>query len=54
MTGYLHPKQPNTLFLWQIDVQEHGRGQGLAMEAHLRGARLCQTAPENSAGERLR
>ncbi|QOR39663.1 diaminobutyrate acetyltransferase [Billgrantia diversa] len=31
VTGYLHPKQPNTYFLWQIGVHEHGRGQGLAI-----------------------
>ncbi|MFW3614024.1 diaminobutyrate acetyltransferase [Billgrantia antri] len=32
VTGYLHPKQPNTYFLWQIGVHEHGRGQGLAIK----------------------
>ena len=31
VTGYLHPQQPDTYFLWQIGVHEHGRGQGLAL-----------------------
>lgn len=31
VTGYIHPKQPDTYFLWQIGVHEHGRGQGLAL-----------------------
>ena len=31
VTGYVHPKQPDTYFLWQIGVHEHGRGQRLPL-----------------------
>jgi L-2,4-diaminobutyric acid acetyltransferase len=31
ITGYIHPKQPDTYFLWQIGVHEHGRGQKLPL-----------------------
>ena len=31
VTGYIHPKQPDTYFLWQIGVHEHGRGQRLPL-----------------------
>lgn len=31
VTGYIHPKQRDTYFLWQIGVHEHGRGQRLPL-----------------------
>lgn len=31
VTGYLHPKEPDTYFLWQVGVHEHSRGQGLPL-----------------------
>ncbi|ONF44371.1 diaminobutyrate acetyltransferase [Marinobacter lutaoensis] len=30
ISGYRLPKQPETLFVWQVAVHEKGRGQGLA------------------------
>lgn len=30
-SAYLLPAEPSTLFLWQIGVAEHARGQGLAL-----------------------
>ena len=30
ISGYIPPKQPNTLFVWQVAVHEKARGQGLA------------------------
>lgn len=31
VTGYLHPQRPDSYFLWQIGVHEHGRGQRLPL-----------------------
>ncbi|MCG7601217.1 diaminobutyrate acetyltransferase [Halomonas sp. McH1-25] len=43
VTGYLHPKQPDTYFLWQIGVHEHGRGQKLPvrMIQHILARPVC-------------
>jgi len=30
ISGYLIPERPNTLFIWQVAVDEQARGQGLA------------------------
>jgi len=30
VSGYLHPNEANTLFIWQVAVAESARGQGLA------------------------
>jgi len=30
ITGYIPPKQPDVLFVWQVAVAEAGRGRGLA------------------------
>ncbi|WP_105103093.1 diaminobutyrate acetyltransferase [Microbulbifer pacificus] len=30
ISGYLIPERPDTLFIWQVAVAEHGRGMGLA------------------------
>ncbi|WP_338044663.1 diaminobutyrate acetyltransferase [Oceanobacillus jordanicus] len=30
ISGYLHPKKTDTLFIWQVAVHESGRGKGLA------------------------
>ncbi|MDQ0337488.1 L-2,4-diaminobutyric acid acetyltransferase [Caldalkalibacillus uzonensis] len=30
VSAYIHPKQPDTLFVWQVGVSESQRGQGLA------------------------
>lgn len=30
ISGYIPPKQPNVLFVWQVAVHESARGQGLA------------------------
>lgn len=30
ISGYIPPKQPNTLFIWQVAVHEKARGKGLA------------------------
>jgi len=29
ISGYIPPRQPDTLFIWQVAVHEKGRGQGL-------------------------
>ena len=44
VTGYLHPKRPNTYFLWQIGVHEHGRGQKLPvrMIQHILARPICR------------
>ncbi len=31
VSGYIHPKQPNCLFVWQIAIDSSARGQGLAV-----------------------
>lgn len=43
VTGYLHPQRPDTYFLWQIGVHEHGRGQGLALRMiqHILARPVC-------------
>jgi L-2,4-diaminobutyric acid acetyltransferase len=30
ISGYIPPKKPDTVFVWQVAVHEKGRGQGLA------------------------
>ncbi|GHB10575.1 diaminobutyrate acetyltransferase [Modicisalibacter luteus] len=44
VTGYLHPKQPHTYFLWQIGVHEHGRGQKLPLRMiqHILARPVCR------------
>lgn len=32
VSGYIHPQEPNTLFIWQVAVAEAARGQGLAKQ----------------------
>jgi L-2,4-diaminobutyric acid acetyltransferase len=59
--GYRPPKQPDTLFVWQIGVSENGRGKrlGQAMLRHLveslPGVRYLEAtvAPSNRASQRL-
>lgn len=31
-SGYIHPHQSDTLFIWQIAVRDHMRGRGIARE----------------------
>jgi L-2,4-diaminobutyric acid acetyltransferase len=59
ITGYLLPRAPDTLFIWQVAVHEQARGQALAtrmMNAIVdrevcRGVRWLETTidPENAA-----
>lgn len=44
ISGYLIPDRPDTLFIWQVAVDESARGQGLA--AHMISGILSR--PENS------
>ncbi|WP_078393539.1 diaminobutyrate acetyltransferase [Shouchella patagoniensis] len=32
ITGFIPPKQPDTLFIWQVGVAESQRGKGLALD----------------------
>jgi L-2,4-diaminobutyric acid acetyltransferase len=32
VSGYIHPHQSDTLFIWQIAVRDHMRGRGIAQE----------------------
>lgn len=62
-TAYLLPAEPSTLFLWQIGVAEHARGQGLAlrMMMHVLQREECAAvthlettvAPSNTASRAL-
>ncbi|XKE82302.1 diaminobutyrate acetyltransferase [Oceanobacillus kapialis] len=44
ISGYIHPKKANTLFIWQVAVHESGRGKGLAsrMLKELLGRVACE------------
>ena len=44
ISGYLLPKHPNTLFIWQVAVNEQARGRGLAsqMLLHILNRPFCQ------------
>jgi len=44
ISGYVLPKQPDTLFIWQVAVGEKARGQGLAsrMLADILSRPACQ------------
>jgi len=44
ISGYILPKQPDTLFIWQVAVGEKARGQGLAsqMLAEILSRSTCQ------------
>ena len=44
VTGYIHPQQPDTLFIWQVAVAKEGRGKGLAksMLLHLLARKACR------------
>ncbi|GAF11532.1 L-2,4-diaminobutyric acid acetyltransferase [Bacillus sp. JCM 19046] len=39
ITGFIPPKQPDTLFIWQVGVAESQRGKGLALDLLLT---LCE------------
>jgi L-2,4-diaminobutyric acid acetyltransferase len=53
VSGYIHPRQPDTYFLWQIGVHEHGRGRALGrrMIQHILARPRCRdiTALEATA-----
>lgn len=63
VTGYLRPDQPDTLFVWQVAVDEDFRGQGIALgmlawlfeQATQRGATHLETtiSPSNTASQAL-
>jgi len=44
ISGYLLPKRPDTLFIWQVAVNKQARGQGLAtqMLKHILNRPFCQ------------
>jgi L-2,4-diaminobutyric acid acetyltransferase len=44
ITGYLKPGDPQTLFIWQVAVHEHARGQRLAtrMMEHIVARPVCR------------
>ena len=44
ISGYLVPERPDTLFIWQVAVDERARGQGLAsqMLSHILKRPFCQ------------
>jgi L-2,4-diaminobutyric acid acetyltransferase len=44
ISGYVLPKQPDTLFIWQVAVGEKARGQGLAsrMLRHILERDICK------------
>jgi L-2,4-diaminobutyric acid acetyltransferase len=62
ITGYLKPRDPATLFIWQVAVHERARGQGLAtrMMDEIVGREFCRDVhwmettidPENAASWR--
>ncbi|RYG71581.1 diaminobutyrate acetyltransferase [Lentibacillus lipolyticus] len=63
ISGFIHPDQPDTLFIWQVAVDESERGQGLAtrMLYHLLKREVCEdvhsveatVSPSNSASQQL-
>ncbi|TMN23904.1 diaminobutyrate acetyltransferase [Lentibacillus cibarius] len=63
ISGFIHPDQPDTLFIWQVAVDESERGQGLAtrMLYQLLQRETCAdiqsveatVSPSNSASQRL-
>ncbi len=63
ITGYLPPRRPETLFVWQVGVAPHARRQGLGLQLLLqlirmqaeRGVRYVEAtiAPSNRASQRL-
>jgi L-2,4-diaminobutyric acid acetyltransferase len=44
ISGYVLPKKPDTLFIWQVAVGEKARGQGLAsrMLRHILERDICK------------
>lgn len=47
ISGYLIPKQPGTLFIWQVAVADEARGQGLGtrmLKNILSRSRCCQVS----------
>ncbi len=62
VSGYVPPRQPDTLFIWQVAVAPHARGQGLAgrLLRHLLQVSTAKlhwlettVSPGNTASERL-
>lgn len=60
ITGYLLPEHPDVLWIWQVGVDERGRGQGLATRmlrwlAESTGARFLETTvtPDNAPSRAL-
>jgi L-2,4-diaminobutyric acid acetyltransferase len=63
VSGYLDPKQPDTLFVWQVAVDASLRGQGVALRMlksllerpSLRHVRFIETtiSPSNAASQNL-
>ena len=64
VTGYIRPERPGTLVIWQIAVDDHRRGRGLAgamldhLAARLRSRQIIQRlettiSAENEASRRL-
>src|SRR5690606_34346058 len=59
VSGYILPKEPSTLFVWQVVISESARGRGLAkrMLKHLLARAFCSDVryiettitPENEA-----
>lgn len=45
ISGYLVPERPDTLFIWQVAVDERARGRGLAskMLSHILARACCQS-----------
>jgi L-2,4-diaminobutyric acid acetyltransferase len=45
ISGYIHPERPNTLFIWQVAVDENARGFGLAskMLMHILNRSSCNS-----------
>lgn len=63
ISGFIHPDQPDTLFIWQVAVSESERGNGLAtrMLYHLLKREGCEdvdsveatVSPSNTASQNL-
>ncbi|MGG1551344.1 diaminobutyrate acetyltransferase [Paenibacillus ferrarius] len=63
VTAFIHPSQPEVLFVWQIAVSAKHRGKGLAQKLlqqllaseHCRHVRYVETtiSPDNEASKRL-
>lgn len=63
VSGFIHPEDPDTLFIWQVAVHESQRGQGLAtkMLNQLLERKSCEdiqyiettVSPSNTASNNL-